>query len=350
MRERSASPAASASRGRALEPADRLLGVGAAVVDPACADLERGPALSIAVRRRRRLEPGKAVVARGECLVVLAHQLEHRRLLAEQARIENRVVGRGGLRAPPRGPRTPGRRRRTARRRRRAARGRAPALSHSTSSRCSAAASARSKSSAAMTFANLACGALAGEHPVAPGALVVARLVEVEREQCRLLVGLRRRRAARAPRRRGRGSVGGAGTRGPRRPWRERDRGGRRARRRRAGTTNSPSATQRSRSPASGISSARISPEQVEVEGRPDHGCVPEQHPVGRVERVDPRRQQALDRLRQLVDRRAVLRREHELADEERVAARALRRAPTASTESANALPRRSRAPRRPLR
>ena len=65
--------------------------------------------------------------------------------------------------------------------------------------------------------------------------------------------------------------------------------------------------------------------EQVEPERRPDHRRIPQQHPVGGSKRVDARRQQALDRLRQLIKSGAVLGSEHEFADEERIPSRALR-------------------------
>ena len=99
-----------------------------------------------------------------------------------------------------------------------------------------------------------------GCHRVAPCALAVLRLEEVERENRRLLVGatgcvpLEREPdaavdVASAPVREA--GVGGLA---------QRDRAGRRARRRPACCTNSASASHRSGSPASGTSSARISP------------------------------------------------------------------------------------------
>ena len=81
---------------------------------------------------------------------------------------------------------------------------------------------------------------------VAPGALVVSGLGEVEREERCLLVGA----VARAPlerlRRRGRGSRGAAGTRAPRRPWRATRSWRKASAPSSAGTTNSPSRSQRS--------------------------------------------------------------------------------------------------------
>ena len=89
-------------------------------------------------------------------------------------------------------------------------------------------------------------------------------------------------------------------------------------------STNSESRCQRSRSPASTGSSTRISLEQVEVEARADDRRVAQEQPVGRVEPVDARGQQRLDRLGQDVGAGAGTRRADELAHEERVAAGAL--------------------------
>ena len=62
--------------------------------------------------------------------------------------------------------------------------------------------------------------------------------------------------------------------------------------------------------------------QQGEIECRPDDGGISKQHPVCRLECVDPRRQEALDRLRKLVEGGTLLGGEDKLPDEERVAAR----------------------------
>ena len=65
-------------------------------------------------------------------------------------------------------------------------------------------------------------------------------------------------------------------------------------------------------------------PQQTEIERRPDDGGVSQHHAVDRVERVDPCGQQPLDGVGQRVELLAVACRPHELPDEERVAARTL--------------------------
>ena len=61
--------------------------------------------------------------------------------------------------------------------------------------------------------------------------------------------------------------------------------------------------------------------DEVELELRPDHRRVAEEHAVLRIERVDAGREQALDRLGQRLEPVAGARGDDELADEERVAA-----------------------------
>ena len=64
--------------------------------------------------------------------------------------------------------------------------------------------------------------------------------------------------------------------------------------------------------------------EELQLEHRADDRGVAKQHPVRRLERVDTRREQALDRLRQRLERFTLPGRDDELADEERVAAGSL--------------------------
>ena len=181
-------------------------------------------------------------------------------------------------------------------------------------------------------FANSAAGAVARDHGVAPGALVVAGLGEVEREQVGFLVDELAGAFARA--------------RAPTRRWMSRRRRNESpsyavARIRSCLNVNeSPAARDDELAEAAPAHAVRRAGDlaragsrrrQLELERRPDDRRVAQQHPVRRVERVDARRQQRLDRLGQLV-RCSVARGEDELAQEERVAACA--RAPERSTAS----------------